>query len=137
MLTDARGVPVGVAIDGANVHDQKLVEQTFHGIPVRRPAPRAGRPQHLCADNGYNSEAVRRAGARRGYAVHIPRRGESPRTVHRRNARARRWVVERTHSWINRARRLLIRWEKKAANYLALLHLQFAYTALRAAGVFG
>jgi hypothetical protein len=45
--------------------------------------------------------------------------------------------VERTHSWTNRARRLLIRWEKTAANYLAFVHLQFALTAWRVAGVLG
>jgi len=36
----------------------------------------------------------------------------------------RRWVVERTHSWFNRFRKLLIRWEKRPQNYLALA--QFA-----------
>jgi hypothetical protein len=45
---------------------------------------------------------------------------------------------ERTfRSWTNRCRRLLVRWEKKAENYLAFIHLQFAYVALRAAGVLG
>ena len=47
------------------------------------------------------------------------------------------WVVERAHSWTNRARRLLVRWEKKVVNYLAFVHLQFAYIALKAAGVLG
>jgi len=47
------------------------------------------------------------------------------------------WVVERTHSWMNRFRRLLIRWEKKADNYLALVHFACAYITFRAAGVFG
>ena len=51
--------------------------------------------------------------------------------------RARRWVVEGSHSWTNRARRLLVRWEKKADNYLAFVHLQFAYIALNQAGVLG
>ena len=46
-------------------------------------------------------------------------------------------VVERAHSWTNRCRRLLVRWEKKADNYLAFIHLQFAYVTLRAAGVLG
>jgi len=46
-------------------------------------------------------------------------------------------VVERTHSWFNRFRRLLIRWEKKVANYTALLHLACAYITLRAAAVMG
>ena len=49
----------------------------------------------------------------------------------------RRWVVERTHSWFNRYRRILIRWEKKPRNYLALLHFTSAIIAFRVAGVLG
>lgn len=137
MLTDGRGVPIGVAISGANVHDQKLVNETLQSIPVDRPRPTEREVQHLCADKGYDAESVRRAARRRKYTAHIPQRGESPAVPQRRRGRARRWVVERTHSWTNRARRLLIRWEKKTANYLGFLHLQFAITALRTAGVFG
>jgi transposase len=137
VLTDARGVPIGVAVDGANVHDQKLVDETLASVPVRRPRPKPRRRQHLCADKGYDAETVRRAAKRRRYIAHIPKKSEPASTARRRGAKARRWVVERTHSWINRARRLLIRWEKKVANYLGFLHLQFALTALRAADVLG
>ncbi len=137
MLTDGRGVPLGVAIGGANVHDQKLVAETLQSIPVRRPQPRPRQRQHLCADKGYDARVIRQAVARRRDVVHIPRKGEDAQHRHRRAARARRWVVERTHSWTNRARRMLIRWEKKATNYLGFLHLQFALTAWRVAGVLG
>jgi transposase len=137
VLTDAAGVPIGVAVAGANVHDQRLVEATLKSIPVRRPQPTPRRKQHLCGDKGYDSHAVRQAGRRRRYVVHIPRKGEDATTPKRKHGKARRWVVERTHSWINRARRLLIRWEKKAVNYVGFLHLQFAITALRTAGVLG
>jgi len=44
---------------------------------------------------------------------------------------AKRWVVERTLSWLNRYRRLLIRWEKKSENYLAFLHLACALITYR------
>ncbi|MEM8642442.1 MAG: IS5/IS1182 family transposase, partial [Cyanobacteria bacterium P01_G01_bin.54] len=44
---------------------------------------------------------------------------------------------ERTHSWMNRFRRLLIRWEKKADNYLGFLQLASAFITFRSAGVFG
>lgn len=47
--------------------------------------------------------------------------------------RARRWVVERTHSWMNRFRRLLMRWEKRADTYIAMLHLACALIMWRAA----
>lgn len=137
VLTDARGIPLGVAVGGANVHDQKLVAETLKSIPVRRPPTTSKHRQHLCADKGYDAEAVRRAALRRKYTVHIPRKGQEAALVRRRHAKARRWVVERTHSWTNRARRLLIRWEKKSANYLGFLFLQFAITTWAAAGVYG
>lgn len=137
MLTEGSGVPIGVAVAGANVHDQKLVGETLASIPVRRPRPKPRKKQHLCADKGYDAEAVRRAARRRRYVAHIPKKGEPASTRKRRGAKARRWVVERTHSWINRARRLLTRWEKKVGNYLAFVHLQFAIITLRAAEVLG
>lgn len=137
MLTDGRGVPISVAVSGANVHDQKLVTETFQKIPVHRPQPSKNNKQHLCADKGYDAKSVRTIAHRRKYTIHIPRKGESPKVPRRKRGRARRWVVERTHSWTNRARRLLIRWEKKPANYLAFIHIQFAITALRVAGVLG
>jgi transposase len=73
----------------------------------------------------------------RGYTPHIPRKINEPPKPKNRRGKARRWKVERTHSWLNRARRLLIRWEKKVANYLGFLHLQFAIVALRTGGVLG
>ena len=51
--------------------------------------------------------------------------------------RARRGVVERSHSWINRSRRLLVRWEKKVENYLAFLHLACAQVISVKGMVFG
>lgn len=136
MLTDARGVPLGVAIAGANAHDQRLVAQTLASLPVSRPRASKRRPQHLCLDKGYVGEPVERLVRRRRYTPHGPTRSAEPKP-RRRGHRARRWVVERAHSWTNRARRLLVRWEKKAANYLAFVHLQFSYVALKAAGVLG
>lgn len=124
-------------MEGANVHDQKLVEETLDSIPVHRPQPRAYHQQHLCCDKGYDAQAVRDAAHERGYIDHIPTKTSDTTPPIHKHGKARRWVVERTHSWTNRARRLLIRWEKKASNYLGFLHLQFAITALRVAGVLG
>jgi putative transposase len=136
-LIDGRGVPLAVAVDGANVPDQKLVGETLDSIPIERPEPTPAEPQHLCLDKGYAGEPVDCEVRTRGYEPHVPRKvNEPPKPSHRRG-KARRWKVERTHSWLNRARRLLIRWEKKVANYLGFLHLQFAIVALRAAKVLG
>ena len=135
-LIDGCGVPLAVAVEGANVPDQKLVAETLDSIPIQRPEPTTKAPHHLCLDKGYTGEPVDRETRARGYTPHVPRKiNEPPTSRHR--GQARRWKVERTHSWLNRARRLLIRWEKKVANYLGFLHLQFAIVTLRTAGVFG
>jgi putative transposase len=137
VLTDGRGVPLGVAIAGANVHDQKLFDATLDSIPVRRPRPAPRKRQHLCCDKGFDAEAIRRNAKRRGYTPHIKSRGEEQTEKRKRGRRARRWVVERIASWINRFRRLLVRWQKKAVNFLAMLHLAFVYTTWRQTRVLG
>jgi transposase len=138
VLTDGRGVPLGVEVSGANTHDVKLLQATFDSIPIQRPQPSPHRHQHVCLDKGYDSQDVRHFLRRRHYRPHVKSRGQEEKQ-RKANPRykARRWVVERTHSWTNRFRRLLIRWEKKVNNYLAFLHLSFAWTTLRCAGVLG
>ena len=128
-----------MAIAGANTHDNKLVELTLQSFAVRRPRPKPGcRKQHFCGDKGYDSQATRALLERWGYTPHIKSRGEEAKELRSNpRRRARRWGVERSHSWINRFRRLLIRWEKKADNYQALLHFACAIITLRAAGVLG
>ena len=138
MLTDGNGIPLGVAVDGANRHDMKLVEATVCQMVVGLPEPSAELPQHMCLDKGYDYEAVRQTLTEWGYTAHIRHRGEEAQACASiPGYRARRWVVERTHSWMNRFRRLLIRWEKKAANYLGFIHFACAWITWRAARVFG
>lgn len=115
----------------------RLVEETLENIPVERPDP-ADVKQHMCMDKGYDYEDVRTTVDEYGYTAHIKSRGQEE--AERKSLpkyRARRWVVERTHSWMNRFRRLLIRWEKKIDNYVGLLHFACAYICLNAAEVFG
>ena len=71
----------------------------------------------------------------RGYTPHIRARGEeqqAPRVLP--GDRPRRWVVEGTHSWLNRFRKLLVRFEKRLAPHLGLLQLACATIVLRRAG---
>jgi len=133
MLTDGAGIPLGVAIGGANRHDAKLLVATLDGLVVARPASpeeegdSTTKRQHLCLDAAYDSEWAREEVAARGYEAHIRKRDRGREDQERHpGARARRWVVERTHSWLNRSRRLLLRWEKKTENYLAFIHLACA-----------
>ncbi len=138
MLTEASGVPIGLAIEGANRHDMKLVRETIENIVVERPEATEADPQGMCLDKGYDYDDVRATLKEFGFTAHIRSRGEEAKALKKEaGERARRWVVERTHSWMNRFRRILIRWEKKPENYLAFLHFTCALIAYRAAGLFG
>ena len=114
MLTDGAGIPLSVAIEGANRHDAKLLVATLEGLVVARPAweeedEQQDEQQHMCLDAAYDSEPVREELKERGYVPHIRpadnKEREREGAVHRHGGRARRWVVERTHSWLNRSRR--------------------------------
>lgn len=131
-------MPVGLSVAGANRNDFKLLEQTFRSIAVDKPAPTKARPQHVCLDKGYDYEEVRAILQAHGLVAHIRSRGEEAKARKKRSyQKARRWVVERTHSWFNRFRSILTRWSKKADNYLGMLYFVCALTAYRAALFFG
>ena len=138
LLTEGHGVPVGLVVAGANRPDMKLVEETVDSLIVKRPRPTKTRPQGLCLDKGYDYAAVREIVQEFGFTAPMRARGEGAQALNRQAGfKARRWVVERTHSWMNRFRRVLIRWDKKVENYLAFLHFACALIAFRAAGLFG
>lgn len=125
-------------VAGANRNDFKLARATLDSIPVQRPQPTAAATQGLCLDKGYDFQEVRDLLTEFGYTAHIRARGEEAQAIKRdAGHKARRWVVERTHSWMNRFRRILIRWEKTPGNYLGLLHLVCAFLTYRAAGLLG
>ena len=117
-MVESHGLPIGIVLSGANRHDIKLLEATLQAIVIAHPEG-----SNMCLDAGYvGAESIVKA---MGYVAHIRGRGEE-RQEHERNPqyKARRWVVEVCHSWLNRFRKLLVRYEKKTCNYLALL--QFA-----------
>jgi putative transposase len=138
VLTDGGGVPIGLAVEGANRNDFKMAQETLTSIPVERPLPTPKKPQGLCLDKGYDFDEVRELLATFGVTAHIRTRGEEAQAIKRKAGyKARRWVVERTHSGMNRFRRLLVRWDKKVCNYLAFLHLACAYITYRRSGLLG
>lgn len=131
-------MPIGLTLEGANRHDMKLVRQTVESVVIARPAPTPEQPQGLCLDAGYDYDEVYALVQEFGFTAHVRPRGEEAKALKRdASFKARRWVVERAHSWMNRFRRLLIRWDKKPANYLAMLHFACGLIAYRAAGLFG
>lgn len=116
----------------------KLVRATLESLLVKRPVPTDDQPQGLCLDKGYDYEEVRAILPEFGFTAHI-RAGGMATTATAREAgkKARRWVVERSHSWLHRFRRIRVRWEKKPEHYLAFLHFACGLIAFRATGLFG
>ena len=130
LLVDARGAPLSLIVAGANRHDVKLLGATLDGIVVERPKPTPRRPQNLCVDKGYAGKPAEKEMRDRGYIPHVPSKG-APKERHRTKGKAHRWVVERTHSWMNNYRKLKVRYEKKVANFEGLLHLAIALICWR------
>jgi len=131
VMTDRKGIPIGVVVSGANRHDSKLLKATLNSMPIKPPKEKRRRP-NLCLDKAYDSKKIRQMVSRRKYVGHIRKRMEEIEEKKRNPSyKARRWVVERTHSWLNRFRRLIIRWEKKIDNYLSFVYLACAVIAAR------
>ena len=132
MVVEATGGPLGVTIAGANVHDTRLLAATLEAIVVARPQPTAEAPQYLCLDKGYDNPTGHRAVATYHYLAHIRRIGEEKLDPKgQKTYPARRWVVERTLAWLSKCRGLLVRYDKKARNYLGLLQLGCALIWIR------
>ena len=124
-------MPLAVVVTGANRTDMKklgdLLDAQLMPCPLAAdPADPAAGPQ-LCLDRGYDYDACREAATSRGYTPHIPPKRSAaqplPPPGDPQRHPPRRWVVEVAHSWFNRFRRLRVRWEKQAANYLAFVQL--------------
>jgi len=112
--------------------------ETIESIPIERPKPTARSQQGMCLDKGYDYDEVRDLLIAFVFTAHIRARGEEAQAIKKEAGfRARRWVVERGHSWMNRFRRILVRWEKRADTYLAMLHLACGVITYRAAGLLG
>ena len=127
LLVEAQGGPLSVVVAGANVHDTKLLKATLESVVVERPEPTEQAPQHLCFDKGYDNPTGHQAAAQHEYLPHIRRIGEEKLdTAGQKTYPARRWVVERTLAWLSKCRALLVRYDKKAKNYLAMLQLACA-----------
>ena len=132
LVVEATGGPLGTMLAGANAHDTKLLAATLEAIVVERPLPTEERPQHLCLDKGYDNPTGHETVAAYRYTPHIRRIGEERLDPNgQKTYPARRWVVERTLAWLSKCRGLLVRYEKKAVNFLGLLQLACALIWIR------
>ncbi|MCG3200101.1 MAG: IS5 family transposase ISHch3 [bacterium] len=116
-----------MVIAAANVPDAQLLQETLEAVVVCRPEPTPEEPQHLCLDKGYDNPRGQAAIEQAGYTPHVRRIGEEKfDTRKRKRHRARRWVVERTLSWLQKWRGILVRYNKKAENFLGAIQLACA-----------
>ena len=122
LLVEKDGGPLAVVIAGANIPDAQLLAATIDAVVVERLEPEPDWPQHLCLDKGYDNPTGWGVIVDYGYTPHIQliRDLRPPR---KNRYKPRRWVVERTLAWLSKCRAILIRWDKKACNYLGLLKL--------------
>jgi len=124
VLSDGRGAPLAVVVAGANAPDQTLALETLDSTAVERPEQVVYRVHHLSLDAGYNYDAVSAGVWERDSILHLrPPASATLAVAPEQQYPARRWVVERTHAWHNKFRRLLVRWERKLDHYYAMIDL--------------
>ena len=134
--TEGQGIPLAVVVAGAHRHDLKLLAATLDAVVIARPGPTEAAPQHGCLDTGDDYAACRQEAEGQGYSPQIRSRGEERQEKREvPDYRPRRWGVEVCHSWLNRFRKLVVRFEKKLKTHLARLQFAWAYIVLTRAEV--
>lgn len=122
-------------MEAATPSEVRLVEPTLVNGRIGSGRARRRRPRRLIADRGYDSNPLRELLVRREIEPVIPRRRNNPRATHQDGRKLRRyrrrWVIERTNSWLQNFRKLVVRYERSAKVFTALVHLACALTTLR------
>ena len=122
-------------MEAATPAEVTLVEPTLANGRIGGRRAKRRRPQRLIADRGYDSNPLRALLVKRGIEPIIPRRRNNPRATHQDGRKLRRykrrWVVERTNSWLQTFRRLVARYERSATIFTALVHLACALMTLK------
>jgi transposase len=122
-------------VTGAHRHDVTQLGLVLDEIAIDAP-DKEKITQYLCADKGYSGGPAKLAMVGRRYISHVKQRGEE--IQEKKNIpgyRARRWGVEVSHLWFNRFRKLLVRYEKLADSFLALLHMAATFMPVSAKGL--
>ncbi|UKY54850.1 transposase [Streptomyces inhibens] len=129
VLSEAQGIPLALAVSGANVHDSQAFKPWILGIPAirSRRGPRRRRPVKIRADKAYHSAEHLAWLRSRGLIARIARPGiESGERLGR-----HRWKIERSISWLFGYRRPTVRYERKGSHFLAFLGLASALTCYK------
>lgn len=129
LLVDGNGVPLSIVVTGANRHDCMVLGELLRKRVSPRPNEGGSVPvQNLCLDAGYTGKAE--IVAKNGMIPHIRPRGEEKKMIELEGFKPRRWIVEVAHSWFNRFRKILVRFEKTRVAYEGLVFLAAAMITL-------
>ena len=128
-MADGQGLPLAVAVASATPHEVTLVERTLRQQFVQQP------PQRLIGDRAYDSDALDELLAEQGIELIAPHRHN--RATATQDGRAlrrycRRWKIERLWAWLQNYRRIVVRYERYAENYLGFVHLGCLLILVRA-----
>jgi transposase len=127
-FADGHGLPVAVRVTSASPNESTLVEDTLGQRHV------SAMPERMIGDQAYDSDRLdERLRQEHGVALIAPNRRRRKRTQDGRPLRRylRRWKVERLFAWLKNYRRISSRWERHAANFLAMVQLGCALILLR------
>jgi putative transposase len=133
LITDRNGIPISCPVAGANKNDFKILKESLEQIFKAKNT----KDKSMCLDKGYDYSEVRILLKKFKFIPHIRTRGEEKLAKIQKKGKAKRWVVERTHSWMNRFRGMLIKWCKKAENYQSQVYLVCAYITMCRGGLLG
>jgi transposase len=138
VLADGQGTPLGVCVEQASPAEVKLLEKTLDNSRVKRRRGhhrRPHQPQRLIADRGYESNRVRALLVKRDIEPIIPKRRNQTIATHQDGRKLRhyrrRWIIERTNSWLQNFRRLVVRYERAVRNFEALVHMACVLITLK------
>jgi len=135
VLADGAGTALGVHLEKASPSEVKLVEATLNNVQVKTGKRRRGKPKRLIGDRGYDSNQVRALLVKRGIEPMIPARSNNTVATHQDGRRMRRykrrWIIERSNSWLQTFRRLVVRYERSAKIFAAFVHMACALITLK------
>jgi transposase len=132
LLVDGRSLSLSLIVSAANRHDVSPLQAVLGAIMIERPSPPIRGHKHLCADAGYTGALALKVTEAYGYIPRFKGRGQEAEALKRDpEKKVMRWVVEVVHSWFNRLRKLLVRYEKLERSFLALKYLAASPMALR------
>ena len=126
-IVDRCGLPLSVSTHAANHHEVTLVQLSFDFYMIE------AKPENLIGDRAYDSDQLDAELKQEGIEMIAPNRKNHKTTQDRRRLRRyeRRWLVERFFAWIQWQRRLLVRWEFYAENFLGFVQLASIVVLLR------